>query len=264
MVIIYHPWLKGSPVDFYMLLNKIKKWHAKRGTLSGLGSAYEWYHLINQYPVSQPSPVYQSTAKLTMSLIDDVRSLARDIYNYTHAGNLIGPSKTKSFTVEKLQRLLMALGYPLPKYGHDGIFGSETTKAVKDFQRDHGLTADGVVGNKTSEALLAVANSASGNGGVLSSIFDKLKDIVVSIFNGKTDQMAAKAAAYDALAKLGGYKGASGGAVQPIIVTQQPSYRQPEKAGFLGIPTPYLIGGGLLIAGLYFMEKEKGSSRRKV
>lgn len=35
----------------------------------------------------------------------------------------------------------------------DGIFGSKTEEAVKYFQRKNGLTADGVVGTKTLEAL---------------------------------------------------------------------------------------------------------------
>ena len=39
----------------------------------------------------------------------------------------------------------------------DGIFGSETEKAVKDFQKSHGLTADGVVGPKTLAELGVIA-----------------------------------------------------------------------------------------------------------
>ena len=35
----------------------------------------------------------------------------------------------------------------------DGIFGAETEKAVRQFQADHGLTVDGVVGRKTWAAL---------------------------------------------------------------------------------------------------------------
>ena len=35
----------------------------------------------------------------------------------------------------------------------DGVFGAETEKAVRQFQADHGLTVDGVVGKKTWKAL---------------------------------------------------------------------------------------------------------------
>ena len=54
--------------------------------------------------------------------------------------------------VKLLQKKLIEQGYALPKYGNDGDFGSETESAVKAFQRDHGLTADGIVGKKTWEA----------------------------------------------------------------------------------------------------------------
>ena len=59
----------------------------------------------------------------------------------------------KGAEVKDLQKKLLALGYTLPKYGADGDFGKETEAAVKAFQQDNGLTADGVVGKKTMEAL---------------------------------------------------------------------------------------------------------------
>lgn len=53
---------------------------------------------------------------------------------------------TKGDDVRELQRTLLKLGYDLPKYGADGECGSETVKAIKQFQRDNGLEADGVFG----------------------------------------------------------------------------------------------------------------------
>lgn len=55
--------------------------------------------------------------------------------------------------VTLLQTLLIGRNYSLPKYGADGSFGKETEDAVKQFQRDHGLTADGIVGKMTWAAL---------------------------------------------------------------------------------------------------------------
>ena len=55
--------------------------------------------------------------------------------------------------VKQLQTKLNALGYDLGVCGIDGDFGQATEKAVKAFQKDHGLTADGVVGQKTWAAL---------------------------------------------------------------------------------------------------------------
>lgn len=59
----------------------------------------------------------------------------------------------KGEDVKELQKELISLGYPLPKYGADGDFGKETETAVKAFQTDNGLKADGVVGEKTYAAL---------------------------------------------------------------------------------------------------------------
>ena len=59
----------------------------------------------------------------------------------------------KGERVRELQEKLLALGYQLPRYGADGDYGAETIAAVKEFQKDHGLTADGVCGPKTWAAL---------------------------------------------------------------------------------------------------------------
>ena len=55
-------------------------------------------------------------------------------------------------SVEALQILLNSLGYNCGKA--DGIFGANTEKAVKAFQKALKLTADGIVGAKTWAALL--------------------------------------------------------------------------------------------------------------
>ena len=61
-------------------------------------------------------------------------------------------------SVEEFQRILRDLGYDLGKFGPngdgvDGKFGRMTKEAVKSFQRDHGLTADGIIGINTATAL---------------------------------------------------------------------------------------------------------------
>ena len=56
--------------------------------------------------------------------------------------------------VTLLQTKLANKGYDLGKYGVDGDFGSATLNAVKAFQRDNGLTPDGIVGKKTWTALM--------------------------------------------------------------------------------------------------------------
>ncbi len=65
----------------------------------------------------------------------------------------------KGERVRELQKRLMELGYQLPNYGADGDYGAETIKAVKEFQQNHGLTADGVTGPKTWAALKKAAEA---------------------------------------------------------------------------------------------------------
>jgi peptidoglycan hydrolase-like protein with peptidoglycan-binding domain len=51
--------------------------------------------------------------------------------------------------VREMQEALMARGYDLGRWGADGIFGNQTLKALKAFQKDSGIKADGIVGRIT-------------------------------------------------------------------------------------------------------------------
>lgn len=53
--------------------------------------------------------------------------------------------------VKTLQRILHLY--------EDGIFGAMTEEAVKEYQRQHGLTADGIVGDKTWATMLSQSDS---------------------------------------------------------------------------------------------------------
>ena len=61
---------------------------------------------------------------------------------------------SKNQYVKKAQQLLQERGYNLGICGVDGDYGTATEAAVKAFQKDHGLTVDGVTGPKTWEMLL--------------------------------------------------------------------------------------------------------------
>jgi lysozyme family protein len=56
--------------------------------------------------------------------------------------------------VEDVQKRLTKLGYDLGPSGVDGVFQGATLEAVRAFQRERGLTEDGVVGPKTWAALV--------------------------------------------------------------------------------------------------------------
>ena len=71
----------------------------------------------------------------------------RHFTRFAFAGRLTGQDGD---AVRDLQRKLSALGYPL---AIDGIFGQATESAVKAFQRDHGLVADGLAGPGTQAAI---------------------------------------------------------------------------------------------------------------
>lgn len=60
---------------------------------------------------------------------------------------------SKSSSVLFLQRLLLSYLYPINNL--DGIFGDETERAVKAFQSENGLVADGIVGANTWRKLFS-------------------------------------------------------------------------------------------------------------
>lgn len=55
--------------------------------------------------------------------------------------------------VKEAQLRLIAHGFPLSRYGADGIFGSETLAAVIAFQTAKGLEANGIINGETWAAL---------------------------------------------------------------------------------------------------------------
>lgn len=66
---------------------------------------------------------------------------------------LTAPTGRQGPEVADVQKVLVALGYELPKHGVDGIRGSETSSAVKHFQSKMGLAVDGDPGPDTIAAL---------------------------------------------------------------------------------------------------------------
>ena len=66
----------------------------------------------------------------------------------------------KGAAVTEAQGLLRLQGYDIAA---DGIFGSATEAAAKDFQTRNGLTADGIIGPATWQLLLASAPQEDGD-----------------------------------------------------------------------------------------------------
>ena len=58
-------------------------------------------------------------------------------------------------SVEYIQTALQFLGFSLPKWGVDGLFGPETEKATKDFQQKYSLDDTGILRQKDLQTLYA-------------------------------------------------------------------------------------------------------------
>lgn len=84
-------------------------------------------------------------------------------------GSSPSPEPTKKPTLRRgdkgefvtlAQTELINKGYSCGSFGADGQFGAATESAVRSFQKDHGLTNDGVIGEKTWAALDAAEDPA--------------------------------------------------------------------------------------------------------
>jgi hypothetical protein len=72
--------------------------------------------------------------------------------------------------VKKLQETLTSLGYSVGSTGADGIYGKATAAAVKQYQKDNGLSVDGIAGKNTLGSLYSTGTTGkTGNTGSTSS-----------------------------------------------------------------------------------------------
>ena len=62
--------------------------------------------------------------------------------------------------VKALQEALIKMGYDVGSTGADGVYGTKTTAAVKQYQKDNGLAVDGIAGKNT---LGSLSGSSSGS-----------------------------------------------------------------------------------------------------
>ncbi|WP_409296046.1 L,D-transpeptidase family protein [Peribacillus sp. SCS-26] len=123
--------------------------YASGGCIRMYDSEVEW--LFTQISVN--TPVIITTAAKSFT------SIAAS-YGFKVKGGDAAPAPQPAKVLKKgsrgaevmaLQKKLTSLGYSTK--GIDGIFGSNTEKAVKAFQKKKGLKADGIVGSATKKAL---------------------------------------------------------------------------------------------------------------
>lgn len=140
------------------LTNKLMKEHGVSAT-----------NVVRHYDASRKQcPLYYVKNTAEWKKLHSVITGATDAVPATKStsNSTIGGGKTVNITlnvlqkgsqgsqVKTLQRLLSSLGYDIGSYGADGVFGNDTTNAVKKFQKAKKLTQDGVVGQNTWNALL--------------------------------------------------------------------------------------------------------------
>lgn len=89
---------------------------------------------------------------------------------------------TQSDTVKTIQKKLKDWGYF--DGAVDGIFGEQTRQAVIRFQKKNGLSADGVVGKQTLEALGIMEDGSQQTGGT-QSYSQSDRNLLARVINGE-------------------------------------------------------------------------------
>ena len=118
-------------------------WHHQPCRVNG--SKMEWFPVKGDVKTPRAVSVKSEQAKVFEFIAACLKTVVR--------------KGDKGPVVEFLQKMLDKNGYkltsrPRKNSGVDGDFGPKTLRAVKQFQRDEGLAADGVVGPKTWNALV--------------------------------------------------------------------------------------------------------------
>lgn len=103
------------------------------------------------------------------------------LFSYQESVATLSKVGSRGEEVRKIQTRLKELGYDPGSV--DGVFGEKTRKAVVAFQRDNGLTQDGIAGPKTLAAL--GVSGSSGLGSFSSADIDLLAKIISAEARGE-------------------------------------------------------------------------------
>lgn len=99
-----------------------------------------------------PTSIYSHADVVNLNCAGKIIDGLTEIMGATSGGDVIGDLKigSRGEAVKDLQSKLAYVGLPV---SIDGVFGEETAKYVKEFQKVHGLYVDGIVGNQTMAKL---------------------------------------------------------------------------------------------------------------
>lgn len=119
-----------------------------------------------------------------------------DLPTSTSDGNL-----TKGMTgaaVETMQKMLIEVGYSCGSSGADGDFGEDTLAALKKFQKENGLTVDGIYGSASKAKLTVLYNAATGTTTATKTTEEVAKEVIAGKWgNGDERKNKLEAAGYN-------------------------------------------------------------------
>ncbi|WP_428912042.1 L,D-transpeptidase family protein [Niallia sp. Krafla_26] len=111
-------------------------------------SEIEW--LFNQVPVNTPVIITTSGNSFDAIAASNGFKVEASPVSTVVNGSILKKG-SRGPAVKEIQQTLTSLGFSTK--GIDGVFGSNTDQAVRQFQKSRGLVVDGIVGNATKNAL---------------------------------------------------------------------------------------------------------------
>ena len=123
---------------------------AKNKAIEATDAAYTYWHDQQEQSADSDTSVYEEpVVETAASPVQE--ETPRETYPYGKVSDMSGNIKkgNSGDKVRALQYALEQLGFDTG--GIDGKFGNNTLRAVKNFQRSEGISADGIVGKNTKE-----------------------------------------------------------------------------------------------------------------
>lgn len=142
--------------------------------------------------------IYTSAGKslciiLSLAIIICIASVVKINAEKTEAQQVLSKLGSRGDEVRRIQTKLKSLGFFNGTV--DGIYGVKTQRAVRDFQKSVGITADGIAGQKTLLYMGLGSGSSSNTGGYSSSDIYLLAKVIAAEARGEsyTGQVAVGA-----------------------------------------------------------------------
>jgi len=117
-------------------------------------------------------------------ILINVFVIAAIAYSYSESSQTISRIGSRGQEVRQIQQKLRELG--LYSGSVDGVYGTATQKAIRQFQKNCGLTVDGIAGPKTLLYLGLGSGTSSSSGGYSSNDIYLLAKIIAAEARGES------------------------------------------------------------------------------